>query len=42
MDAGPNVKVLCLAEHAGRVAEALRAAVGDAMVVGIGGDPRLL
>lgn len=42
MDAGPNVKVLCQAEHAGRVAEALRAAVGEATVVGIGGDPRLL
>ncbi len=42
MDAGPNVKVLCLAEHAERVAEALRAAVGDAQILGIGGDARLV
>lgn len=42
MDAGPNVKVLCLAEHAPRVADTLRAVVGDALVMGIGGEPRLL
>lgn len=42
MDAGPNVKVLCLAEHAERVAEALRAVVGDATVLGVGGDARVL
>lgn len=39
MDAGPNVKVLCRAEDAHRVAEALRAAAGEVAVLGPGGDP---
>lgn len=42
MDAGPNVKVLCLGEHAARVAQALGAVVGEASVLGPGGDARLV
>lgn len=42
MDAGPNVKILCLAEHAERVAAALREAVGEATVLSVGGDARLV
>jgi diphosphomevalonate decarboxylase len=38
-DAGPNVKVLCAAADAERVAEALRAVVTEVVVLGVGGDP---
>lgn len=41
MDAGPNVKVLCLAADAPKVAEALRAVCGEVAVLGVGGDARL-
>ena len=42
MDAGPNVKVLTAAADAPRVAEALRTVADDVLVLGIGGDARLL
>lgn len=42
MDAGPNVKVLCATSDAEAVAEALRAAVGGAVILGPGGPARLL
>ena len=38
MDAGPNVKVLCEAGDAERVAAALRPHVGTVAVLGVGGD----
>ena len=41
MDAGPNVKVLCLAPDAAAVAERLRA-VGEVAVLGVGPDARLV
>lgn len=39
MDAGPNVKVLCQAADADPVAAALRGVTGEAVVLGVGGDP---
>jgi mevalonate pyrophosphate decarboxylase len=42
MDAGPNVKVLTAASDAPQVAEALRTVSDDVLVLGIGGDARLL
>jgi diphosphomevalonate decarboxylase len=42
MDAGPNVKVLCLREDAARVADALREVVDQVETLGVGGDARLL
>jgi len=41
MDAGPNVKVLCRAADAGRVADALRTQVTRVEVLGVGGDPKV-
>ncbi len=41
MDAGPNVKVLCQAADAQTVASTLRGITGEAVVLGIGGDPVL-
>ena len=38
MDAGPNVKVLCEASDAERVAAAMRPHVGEVAVLGVGGD----
>lgn len=42
MDAGPNVKVLCLRPDAERVAAALRAVVDRVEVLGVGDDARLV
>ena len=39
MDAGPNVKVLCLRDDAEAVASALRPLVGTVRVLGPGGPP---
>ena len=41
MDAGPNVKVICEADDAERVAEAIRAHVGQVAILGVGGDARV-
>lgn len=43
IDAGPQVKAVCLPEHAGEVEEALRATTGvvDIMTTGLGEGARL-
>jgi diphosphomevalonate decarboxylase len=42
MDAGPNVKVLTTAAHSAHIAERLREITGEAHILRIGDDARLL